>query len=77
MSESTKPAMAEDSQNGSISEHAERDVEAQQTDEKEPSSTDPNIVDFDGPNDPENPLNWPASRKNMNITLIALITFLS
>ncbi|KAJ5938153.1 hypothetical protein N7454_004495 [Penicillium verhagenii] len=38
---------------------------------------DPNIVDWDGPDDPENPLNW-TSKKKINATVsIALITLLT
>ena len=35
------------------------------------------IVDWDGPDDPENPLNWTTARKAMMTTSIALITFLT
>jgi hypothetical protein len=38
---------------------------------------DPNIVDFDGPNDPENPMNWKASKKWGMVMLISAITFLT
>lgn len=38
---------------------------------------DPNIVDWDGPDDPENPLNWTAKRKVTATASIALITFLT
>lgn len=38
---------------------------------------DPNIVDWDGPDDPENPLNWTAKRKVTATVSIALITFLT
>ena len=34
---------------------------------------DPNLVQWDGPNDLENPQNWPAGRKWL-ITIIAVIT---
>jgi hypothetical protein len=44
-------------------------------DEKE--ERDPNIVDWDGPNDPENPLNWPTSKKVTAIGVVSLITLLS
>lgn len=37
---------------------------------------DPNIVDWDGPNDPENPMNWPKFKKWMAIAIVSLITFL-
>lgn len=38
---------------------------------------DPGIVDFDGPNDPENPLNWSATRKTMSIVIVSLTALLS
>ena len=44
-------------------------------DEKAPK--DPNIVDWDGPDDPENPLNWTSNKKLAAITIVALCTMLS
>lgn len=38
---------------------------------------DPNVVNWDGPDDPENPLNWPARQKWTNIGLLAIITTLT
>lgn len=38
---------------------------------------DPNVVNWDGPDDPENPLNWPTRRKWINIFLLAIITTLT
>lgn len=38
---------------------------------------DPNVVDWDGPDDPENPMNWPQHKKVLNIVLISLFTFLT
>ncbi|KAJ4982618.1 major facilitator superfamily transporter [Stagonosporopsis vannaccii] len=38
---------------------------------------DPNIVDFDGPDDPQNPMNWRSTRKWGMILLISAITFLT
>jgi hypothetical protein len=38
---------------------------------------DPNVVNWDGPDDPENPLNWPARQKWINIGLLATITTLT
>lgn len=40
-------------------------------------TNDPNVVNWDGPDDPEKPLNWPASKKWINIALISSITFLT
>lgn len=45
--------------------------------EPDEESLDPNVVDFDGPNDPENPLNWKASKKWGMVSLISAITFLT
>lgn len=55
----------------SLEQRSTRDVEkglpADATSEKEPAVTDaehdPNIVDWDGDADPENPLNWSARKK--------------
>ncbi|KAM0268907.1 hypothetical protein ACHAQH_009868 [Verticillium albo-atrum] len=38
---------------------------------------DPNIVDWDGPDDPANPMNWPDKQKWFNIALISLLTFVT
>lgn len=38
---------------------------------------DPNIVDWDGPDDPEKAVNWPAKKKWANIFIISSITFLT
>ncbi|KAJ5166738.1 MFS transporter cpaT [Penicillium canariense] len=38
---------------------------------------DPNIVDWDGPDDPDNPLNWTKKRKVLATVSIALITLLT
>lgn len=41
------------------------------------SNQDPNVVDWDGPDDPENPLNWSLKKKGILITSISVITFLT
>ncbi|CAI7671642.1 unnamed protein product [Penicillium palitans] len=46
-------------------------------DAKEKKTRDPNIVDWDGPDDPENPLNWTSGKKVTATCSIALITFLT
>jgi hypothetical protein len=38
---------------------------------------DPNIVDFDGPDDPDNPLNWSATKKTTAIVIVSLTALLS
>lgn len=44
--------------------------------EEEPDH-DPNIVDYDGPDDPENPMNWKATKKWGMVCLVSAITFLT
>ncbi|KUI56335.1 hypothetical protein VP1G_03671 [Cytospora mali] len=33
---------------------------------------DPNVVDWDGPDDPANPRNWPKKKKMLNVALVSL-----
>lgn len=44
--------------------------------EKEREGEDPNIVDWDGPEDPQNPMNWPAWKVKAHIFLVSAITFI-
>ncbi|GME46663.1 putative mfs multidrug protein [Neofusicoccum parvum] len=58
------------------------DEEKQQQDATSTSSShsndaDPNIVDWDGPNDPENPMNWTDKKKWTNIALLSIITLVT
>ena len=43
---------------------------------KEDQAEDPNAVDWDGPDDPNNPMNWPAWKINAQIFLVSAITFI-
>ena len=38
---------------------------------------DPNLVDWDGPDDPANPINWSPKLKWLNITVLSTITLLT
>ncbi|CAG8086896.1 unnamed protein product [Penicillium olsonii] len=38
---------------------------------------DPNLVDFDGPDDTENPFNWPTWKKGRQLVLMAFNTFIT
>lgn len=38
---------------------------------------DPNIVDWDSPDDAQNPMNWSALRKNCTLAIVSGITLLS
>ena len=64
----------------------EIDLEAghrsEDSDKKELETTNaevlnPNIVDWDGPDDPKNPVNWSERLKWANVAVIATITFLT
>ena len=51
------------------------------SDKKEPdinqTEVDLNIVDWDGPNDPQNPINWSEKLKWANVAVISSITFIT
>lgn len=47
------------------------------TEQEEQADQDPNIVDWDGPDDPENPMNWPTWRKVLAIGIVSAITFIT
>lgn len=40
-----------------------------------PPTRDPNLVDWDGPEDPENPMNWGLAKKNYITIMLSLVTF--
>lgn len=39
--------------------------------------TDHNIVDWDSPDSPENPLNWSSSKKNVHLVIVSLFTLIA
>jgi len=41
------------------------------------NDTDPNDVYWDGPDDPQNPLNWTAKRKWGNVAVLSLVTLIT
>lgn len=75
----------------SLSSHSSKEVEENRDDEgrnieklpthrTEPSEKDqitktPTAQDWDGPNDPENPLNWPLSRKIYQTASVGFLCF--
>lgn len=48
----------------------------EQTNDSE-ADTDPNIIGWDGPDDPKNPTNWPERAKWGNVMVISMITFIT
>ncbi|KAF2138301.1 uncharacterized protein K452DRAFT_328851 [Aplosporella prunicola CBS 121167] len=51
--------------------------EEENEDSPAPAERDANIVDWDGPSDPANPLNWPARKKWGTIAIVSAFTFLT
>jgi hypothetical protein len=80
---STRPRSA-NSDKKDMSATLEKDIEkgaeaesSSSIEDVEEPVVDPNIVDFDGPKDLENPLNWTHWKKWGMIMLISAITFLT
>ncbi|KAK3682264.1 general substrate transporter [Podospora appendiculata] len=46
-------------------------------DDNEYDSSDPNIVSWDGPDDQENPKNWPMQKRWLNVAVLSLLTFVT
>lgn len=46
------------------------------TDEKW-EAYDANVVGWDGPNDPENPVNWTDKKKWLNIAVLSILSFIT
>jgi hypothetical protein len=42
-----------------------------------PAQVDPDVVDWDGPDDPTNPQNWPAKKKWSIIAALGAVTFIT
>lgn len=78
-SNTDRPSTASSSSPSSKEASGQQDVEkgaADATAEEAEAPRDPNIVDWEGPDDPENPYNWPASKKWSNIAILSLLTLL-
>jgi multidrug resistance protein len=56
---------------------AARDLEANSEHQKPEDTKDPNIVSWDGPDDPEKPTNWPKTFRWVMITLVSSVTFVA
>ncbi|KAF2024681.1 MFS general substrate transporter [Setomelanomma holmii] len=80
---STRPQVLADDEKElhvSLSKDIEKGVESSSISSVGPEDeieSDPNIVDFDGPDDPENPLNWSFWKKWGMVMLVSAITFLT
>lgn len=53
------------------------DIEAGPNKEEPTAETDPNLVDWDGPDDPENPMNWSDKKKWLNVATLSILTLVT
>lgn len=64
-----------------IQAHSERGVSTHSGNQEkaivEETEQDPNIVDWDGPDDPENPMNWPDKKKWLNVAVLSILTIIT
>lgn len=51
------------------------DVEKERSQEEEEAERDPNLIEWDGPDDPEDPMNFPRWRKWLITIVLGLVTF--
>jgi hypothetical protein len=67
-------------QSASDLETAPTDPEGNRQDHRENKTTtdqlnqDPNVVDWDGPDDPATPLNWPSFKRNFHVIIVSIFT---
>jgi hypothetical protein len=59
-----------------LAQDMEKDVESAASSPVEVTS-DGNIVDWDGPDDCNNPQNWSLAKKGVNILILSILTFLT
>lgn len=59
---------------GSATADLEADNQLGAKKDERPQSPEENIVDWDSPNDPQNPRNWPKWKKKMHIFLLGILT---
>ena len=55
--------------------YSQEDVERASEEEKIDVKKDPNLVDWDGPDDPDNPQNWTRSRKWVITVVLSIMSF--
>ena len=45
--------------------------------EEDERAQDPNVVTWDGPDDPQNPMNWTMKKKWTNIAVLSILTLVT
>lgn len=82
----TKPTESVKHSNTVLEKDIEKDIEkgprpeslSSEDDANEtPEGSDPNIVFWDGPDDPQNPMNWPVKKRWGTVIIVSAITFLT
>ncbi|KAK1716857.1 hypothetical protein CaCOL14_001285 [Colletotrichum acutatum] len=68
---------ASDLEGATIRPESRQEPEENAQDAAKEAHQDPNVVDWDGPDDPENPQNWPMKKKWFNIATISMLTFVT
>ncbi|RYP71337.1 hypothetical protein DL770_008144 [Monosporascus sp. CRB-9-2] len=63
--------------NNTLVSDADFGIEAGAAKEQEAIGTDPNVVDWDGPDDQENPMNWSDKKKWLNIAVLSILTLVT
>jgi hypothetical protein len=59
-----------------VTEHDSEKAQPSNT-SKNANPKNPDVVDFDGPYDPENPMNWSSAKKTTQIVIVTTMTLLS
>ena len=62
---------------GVVDERDFKDVQLEKSESRKSQAKDPNLVEWDGPNDPLNPKNWSMKRKWAATFIISAFTFIS
>jgi hypothetical protein len=55
----------------------EKENDTETISEKATDESDPHLVDWDGPDDPANPLNWTSKRKWGNVAILSFLTLIT
>jgi hypothetical protein len=73
-----KDSPCEDGYNPSAMVTAEKEATAPSSSANDMNQRrDPNVIDWNGPDDPQNPRNWSRNAKLLNCIIIILLTFLT
>jgi hypothetical protein len=55
---------------------AEEHLHPKKSDNGSEKASDPDIVDWGGPDDPSNPMNWPKSKRQGHVVIVSVITLI-